>query len=209
MAPFVAVVVRKLEGRFGDSKGLLIAFVAFATARLFLEYCTRLDWSSYPISLHTDPAVRLLEFSMAYVAGVAFVQYATRVREMTGNARALVGLFELLVLIGSVFAVITFDKVWWRFGYVLMFVALVFSLALGRGPVDQVLSLGVFEVFSHIETEFFLFHVLAIRFVQLALSSLGITGVKKMALASFVLAVGISCAYRALEQRVRTRCAAE
>lgn len=125
-APLLQWVLLKMRKILGTIGGLVAFLILVFSARFFLEVCQVLAPEVYHYSLHVTPAVRLLEFALAYGAGVMFCER----RGAKDCVPALGTVLEVLVVIIA-FACICFGRGWPRWAYVLMWLMVILILSGG------------------------------------------------------------------------------
>lgn len=140
----------------------VIVFLAAFLVRLLIE----LIMVSYPkqywtISLHSNPAVRALEFTMGTMMAAPFIK--TRDSLHGKNLFWCMSLLELAALGGMIWLAIRTEGVWQRSFYLLPFCVLVFVYAFDGGLMSRLLASAPFKWLSSIQFEFFILHQAVIK----------------------------------------------
>ena len=129
---------------------------------------------------------------MAFVVGALFLRKLTadsRVPSGGGLGIAGASAIEITLVVSVVFCVLSYDGVWPRACFVLLFIGLMFCLAHNRGVISRILSLRPFAAFGHIEMEFYLLRQPVIRIVLTTLALFGVVGAKKVTAIALVLTI--------------------
>lgn len=186
-APVLQWTLLKMRNSLGTVRGLAVFLVIMLSARVFLETCQMLAPGAYPYSLHVTPAVRLLEFALAYGTGVMFCEY-----RCTKGCSPVFGTVLEVLAIALVFACIYLGRGWPRWAYVLMWVMVILILSGGGGLVSRLLSWKPIVACEKIEMEFFLLHNAIIGIISAWFVSFGLGGYKKTALISLLATIILS-----------------
>lgn len=190
-APFLQWVLLKMRKTIGTAGGLAAFLILVFSARVFLEVCQVLVPGAYPYSLHVTPAVRLLEFALAYGVGVMFCE-----RRSTKDCSLALGtVLEVLAVIMA-FACICFGRDWPRWAYVLMWLMVILILSGGGGLVSRLLSWKPIVACGKIEMEFFLLHNAIIGIVAAGFVGLGLGGYKKALISLLVTIILATVCHR-------------
>lgn len=152
-----------LMGKLRLRRGLVaLFFAACLLCRIGLELSAKWYPSDFGfISMHEFPPVRLLEYAMAYVVGCMFLWHgegASGSSDTLPNSVFLNTLLEIIYVLIVIWCVYILNAQWMRWGYVLIFMPLVWFFARERGAISRMLSVKPFQVFSQIELPFFMIH---------------------------------------------------
>ncbi len=186
-APLLQWLLDVAQDTLGAAQGLVVYFVVTLAVRVFLEMCHLCSPGVYAYSLHSNPFVRLLEFSLAYAVGVWFRDRAGR-----GLSFGVSSLIEVGVVVVAASCVIGLDTVWPRWAFVLVWVAFVPILARGGGLLSWLLSRRPIVMCGKIEMEFFLLHNAIIGVVTALFFIFDLGGYKRAALISFLATIALA-----------------
>ena len=127
-APVLQWMITKMCNRLGEEKGIVAFSAVTLSVRVFIEECQRLVPGVYPYSLHVTPAIRLLEFALAYAVGVMYRE------RYSGEKSSFTVMSALEIIVTALFLVfiLCFDSIWPRWEFVLMGI-LVIPLLAGGG----------------------------------------------------------------------------
>ena len=186
-APLLQWILLKMRKTLGTVGGLTTFLVLVFSARVFLEVCQVLVPGVYPYSLHVTPAVRLLEFALAYGVGVMFCE-----RRGTKDCSFALGTTLEALMVIMALTCICFGGGWPRWAYVFMWLMVILVLSGGGGLVSRLLSWKPIVACGKIEMEFFLLHNSIIGIVAAGFVGFGLGGYKKIALISLLVTIILS-----------------
>ncbi len=160
--PFVAYVVKRVMGATALGSKVLKMSLLMATiflVRTVAELLAVTFPDIYSYSVHSNPLVRLLEFSLAYCVGIVFTDFLST-RDISPWKKATL---ELSIVAVYVTAVWYGNALLPRSAFVFLACPLVVVFARGEGPISRFLSLAPLQSFYAIEMSFYLFHQTACR----------------------------------------------
>lgn len=189
-APFIELWINKLSKRFDGCIAAVIAFIAPVSIRLLIECGVHINPDYFPISLHTFPLVRMLEFAAAYAVGSLFIKVKLgKQKETDDNTSLIWSLVELFAVVAVICSVVRFDNIMPRACFTILFIPFVLVFAIGKGVLSRMLAHPIVTKMGCIELEFYLLHQPIIRVVTAFLGLTGIVWVKKSAVLAFILTV--------------------
>lgn len=196
-APLIELLMSKLSKRLDVYKAVAIVFIASVSMRLLIECGVYVNPGYFPISLHTFPLVRVLEFAAAYAVGTLFMEVNPGKQEKADDKASFIwSLVEVFTVTAVVYLIVRFNNVMPRACFAILFIPFVLVFAIGRGVLGRVLSHPAITKMGGIELEFYLLHQPIIRVVTAILGLIGIVWVKKTAILAFILTVICSALLR-------------
>lgn len=155
MTPFLVNVLRKAK-----HKGIffLITFII----RFFIEFVVNTTSDTVlNVFLHTNPFVRLLEFTMGMFMAIALIQ-----EKNSCKGKIFGTVIESLSLILIVVVACFFGNDLYRAIYVLLFCLLVYIIGGERGYLSRILSNKLFLTAAKFQFEFYMIHQIVIGLVE-------------------------------------------
>ncbi len=171
----------------------MVFFVLFVL-RFLAEYWRSTFPAYFGINYHTFPLVRLADYTL----GIAICPLFTYLKERSEGFSSKLLKFTLLefcAVIGMLFSVIQYQKVWNRAGFILMFCGFIVIMAFNNGLISRLLYTYPFQLFSKIQSEFFVLHQPVIFAVSRPVRSHGCNYLIQ-GIASFIIVIVLAAIYK-------------
>jgi len=187
--PFIFSILKKY------SKQRNWIFFIILSIRLLIEFGYTHCPSIIYFSMHTYPIVRMLEYFLACIIGIFFLEIAENQEEKNQKGKIIIAISEIIVVFAYLFFVIYYNNVLYRGIFVLLGLGLVFIIALENGIISKILSNKCILWLAKYEMEIFLLHQVVINFIE----ELGIYR-WNLVFISFVITLVLAITYKKLNK---------
>lgn len=155
-APLWARILNSLR------KAPLIFICAFFLRFLMEWVQTAKPGAFWNISIHVFPPLRMLEFVM----GMSCTAMLLMTRSKFRPGFVISSICEIAITAGTATLMLTMQPHWLRAFYLLPFSLLIYTFSFNAGILSRLLSTCLFQFFSTLQLEFFLFHQVMFRMIQ-------------------------------------------